>query len=762
MRLIKSATDGTGGFPALELTRRGDSQSEVLPPHWLNINNQGVADVAAIADQLDYARKAGMQLICIQTSDSLSVPPVSSGTAQLMGLVRARHPTAVVIVRWLIESWADIGRFGMRKQDVLNSSSYYTTGMNSPSKAWAASAAKNFSAALHGLDQAYPGMIAGVQLMGMETGEWFFPPAEPGNDNHDNIPGLFVGDYSEQMSREFCAATDHVDVRCRPVPTASERNAPTLGNALLQWENYSTPSARSVRFNQFLSHQVAGAVATLATAVKETTGNAALCLAFYCYLFALSDSRLAGSGHLACGELQSSSLALDGIVSPYQYASYARVPGGRMTAHGPIDSPTLHGKFWVIEDDTRTVLAAPSALRFAADVNSTLNILRRNAYTAMLRQAGLYWLDLESQGWFGRPDNRSTISATQQIWTMAVQVRRQWTRLLHSQRLQTELLPAEVAIFVDELSAAAAPLLGLNGAVSTGYTFETALIRDPWHALSGIGASVRVYLLSDLGLPNFPTDQFRLCVFLNAIAVPPATRLLVREKLQREQKSLVWVYAPGLLNSGRANLSAAVELTGLPLRRGKGNASLVSVFVSSSSVRGTFDMPRLLANISYGGAISGPVDPWIYADEPANQGITVLARYQSGGQASIVTANKSGYASTFVGCPNPPVEFWRAIARAAGVHVFVEANGADNDPYQRADSVETGGAGLLVLAGPSTTPSSRTITLPKNYTVEDEFGQELCSSAAPCSSFQTQVMGPTDNVLFWLGLPPYDFNDSTV
>ena len=549
LRMVKSPA--TGGFPALELTRDGVPQPTLLPPHWLNINNQGVADLPAIADQLIHAREAGMQLISIQGSDSLTVPPVSSGTQQLMALIHTHHPTAVVIVRWLIESWVDIGRFGMRKQDILNSSSYYTTGMNSPSEAWAASAARNFSDALRGLDRAYPGMIAGVQLTGMETGEWFFPPAEPGNDNHDNVPGLFVGDYTEQMSREFCSA-DPQDggVLCQSPPSASERNSPTLGNALMQWDNYSAPSARSVRFNLFLSRQVARAVATFATAVKEVTGNATLCLSFYCYLFALSDSRLAGSGHLACGELESSSLALDGIVSPYQYASYARVPGGRLTVHGPIDSPTLHGKFWVVEDDTRTVLAAPSPLRFATTVNSTLNILRRNAYTAMLRQAGLYWLDLACQGWFGRPDNHSTVSTTQQIWTMATQVRRQWSRLLQSERLQTELLPAEIAVFVDEKSAAAAPLLGLDGATQTGYSFETLLIRDPWHALSGIGASVRVFLLSDLHLPNFPAHQFRMCVFLNAISVPAATRLVIREKLQRDSKSLVWMYAPGIFDTG--------------------------------------------------------------------------------------------------------------------------------------------------------------------------------------------------------------------
>lgn len=691
-------------------------------------------------------------------SDSLAVPPVSAGTQQLMALVRVHHPEAVVLVRWLIESWEDIEAFGMREQDVRNVSSYYTTGMNSPSAAWATSAAANFSNAIHGLDNAFPGMIAGVQLEGLETGEWFLPPAGPGHDNHDDVPGLFVGDYSAEIGREFCAAESNgAGGECTVPPTAAERDTATLGNALLQWGHRAAPSARATRFNQFLSRRVASAISTMAAAVKRETGNAALCLAFYCYIFALSDSRLAGSGHLACAELEADSPGLDALVSPYQYATYARMPGGRLTVHGPIDSAPLHQKFWAVEDDTRTVLAAPSALRFATTLSSTINILRRNAYTAMLHKAGIYWLDLECQGWFGRPDNATTVAATSAIWTMAVHVRQQWAQLLQSTQLQAELLPAEIAIFVDEQSAAAAPLLGLDGAVSSGYMFETALIRDPWHAVAGVGAAVRTFLLSDLHLPHFPARQFKLCIFLNAVAVSPSTRAVIHEKLQGGVgKSLVWVYAPGLFasdvnqSSFQPNITAAAELTRLPLRLGTGNNSLISTFVPRLPPKATLRIPTSLLGTAYGGNIPGPVAPWLFADESGPR-TAVLARY-AGGHASVVRAELGGGdSSTFIGCPNPPSALWRALARAAGVHLFVATSDSDDDPYQRGDAVESGGAGLLFLAGPKSTPAQRTVLLPANFSVSDEFGNQICTAAAPCSSFRTPPLSSNESVLFWVG-----------
>ena len=331
---------------------------------------------------------------------------------------------------------------------------------------------------------------------------------------------------------------------------------------------------------------------------------------------------------------------------------------------------------------------------------------------------------------------------------MAVHVRQQWSRLLGSAKLQVELFPSTVAIFVDEQSAAAGPLLGLDGTTAAGYPFEAALIRDPWHALAGIGAPVRVFLLSDLHLPTFPAEQFKMCVFLNAIAVGPSTRAVVREKLESDGKSLVWMYAPGLFGAGinqsalMPTVTTAAALTGLPLRLGAGNSSLITTFVKDLPPKsGPFQMPASLAGAAYGGIIPGAVAPWLYSAEV--EGVTVIARYDATGDASVVTARVgTTHSSTFIGTPGPPTALWRALARAAGVHCYVVDDGGD--------AVETGGAGLLFLAGPNSTQSQRTIRLPGNFSVSDEFGNAVCGEAAPCASFQTPAMGSGENRLYWL------------
>jgi hypothetical protein len=122
----------------------------------------------------------------------------------------------------------------------------------------------------------------GVVIEGLCGGEWFMLPTTPA--------AMSVADYSPQMQAEFCAADaaapednlntnetavaevsnndddddDDDDVisgrngsSCR-LPTAEQRDTPSLGNALLQWKMAEDPSVRSFRYNRFISQQVAG------------------------------------------------------------------------------------------------------------------------------------------------------------------------------------------------------------------------------------------------------------------------------------------------------------------------------------------------------------------------------------------------------------------------------------------------------------------------------------------------------------------------
>ena len=89
-----------------------------------------------------------------------------------------------------------------------------------------------------------------------------------------------------------------------------------------------------------------------------------------------------------------------------------------------MDTATLAGKLWTVEDDSRTALSSASDWdRHVNDTAGTVRLLRRNLYTAMLRGWAIYWLDLECAGWFGRGNNASDVAITDAIWSNASHVR---------------------------------------------------------------------------------------------------------------------------------------------------------------------------------------------------------------------------------------------------------------------------------------------------------------------------------------------------
>lgn len=260
-----------GNFPALQLAPQGINRStvepglaasthiagELLPPFWLNLNNQGYPNISAITVQIIRAREAGLQLLAVVLSDDLVVPPVAGPTKQIMALVQEHHPTAKLLVRWyLSRAVGEHPEWEMVLQNISNPAQNTSTdahdlrGMSSPTTAWANEAAANLSTSLAHLDASFPGKIAGVVLEGLETGEWFLPPSDP--------VGMMAGDYAQEMRTEFCAAHGG-DGDCH-LPTAQERNNATLGNALLQWRHSLDASARSFHYNRFISQKVASAV----------------------------------------------------------------------------------------------------------------------------------------------------------------------------------------------------------------------------------------------------------------------------------------------------------------------------------------------------------------------------------------------------------------------------------------------------------------------------------------------------------------------
>jgi hypothetical protein len=186
------------------------------------------------------------------------------------------------------------------------------------------------------LDAAFPGHVAGVHFAGLAAGEmrWAQPPE---NTGYADYSPSFVAEFEQRAGGGGGAPA-----------TGEERCSPPDGNVVVD--------QASADFNLYLSRAVQRAISANAQAAKAAMGGKGLVMAFYGYLNELGGHRASGSGHLALQQLLADK-NLDGIVSPYKYGMNFRLPTGNFATMGPIDSPRLHGKLWVSEDDTRTSFA---------------------------------------------------------------------------------------------------------------------------------------------------------------------------------------------------------------------------------------------------------------------------------------------------------------------------------------------------------------------------------------------------------------------
>ena len=457
-------------------------------------------------------------------------------------------------------------------------------------------------------------------------------------------------------------------------------------------------------YAQFSSDMVAEIIAGLAEAIKTLSQNRLIVAASYGYTLEFAGRN--DSGHLALGKLLQSP-HLDIVAGPNSYAG--RGIGSPAAFGAPLDSVALHGKLWLVEDDTKTFLAdAETDDAYNPKIASgadTQAIHQRHFGAALAHRAGVTWMDLWGQGWLQSPD----------IWRELGSLTREAARW--EQVVPTVPAFPDVAVFVDEASLAF--LKTDDGGLGTTLVSRT---RD---LLLKAGASVGFYLQSDVTQPNVP--DAKLYLFLNALRLTTEERAAIREKLQKPGRTLAWVYAPGVFDENGPSSEEAGEVVGMALRRqpwnSRGGSALTDLkHPLTDRVRG---VKRL--------GTDEILNPLFAVTDPQ---ATVLAEYAATGAASLaVREHKAGWKSVFFGDPQLTTELLRGLYAYANVPVYDAQD----------DSVYVGSDGSLTIHG--SVSGQRTVSLPRKASVYDVFDGKIVASNA--RSFRAFVRARTTRLFLW-------------
>ncbi|GEM_PF-1296344 len=380
--------------------------------------------------------------------------------------------------------------------------------------------------------------------------------------------------------------------------------------------------------NFFFNDMVSEVIGEYASVIRDVCGKKRLSLFFYGYTLEVSNTSTEGmSGHFALNKILANP-DVDILCSPLSY--FDRLEGGVGGVMAPVESALRSGKMWMIEDDSRTYLAASGDLATLPDYlrtqQSSRQVLLRDNAHELIRNLGCWWMDLASWRWFEDSALWEIMATGDVADRMKLAAQHPYT--------------PEVAIVVDERDYA--------------YSIDAVSVRAPLFAVgrqaaARLGTSVGHYLLEDVLARGL--SHAKLAVMLDAWALSAEDRLSLKERLAG--KFVLWCYAPGLLDTATGlNPDHTLELTGFRIRQKSGNFQ---------EVRATQD-----------GILAGFPDSW-RMDGPIRQvtavipqaGDRVLATWPDGDAAIVLRENALYNATSTLSWP-----LLRLAAKEADIHLY--------------------------------------------------------------------------------------------
>ena len=418
------------------------------------------------------------------------------------------------------------------------------------------------------------------------------------------------------------------------------------------------------------------------SALREM-GRTKVIATFYGYHFWFSGFACGyhNSGHHALAKVLASP-DVDILCAPGNYQD--RHPGGTFTSQLIAGSVRLHGKLFYNEDDTRTFMTPKgSAWGRCPDRASSIGVLRRNLVGTLTSGGTAWWMD-QGIGWFNDAGLLEDIAAQ----------RRLAEDLLRGDRSST----AQVAVIVSQESSR---YMWYDGALT-----EASLVMQ-LSELGAMGAPFEVFDATDLErLFSRPEARnYRLVIFLNCLYLSPDERQAIRKHVARDGRTLLWVYAAGLITENAVSTDAMQEVTGIRTQLYDRNWPLEVVSFYTGD-RHTYGTAEVVGPILNGNDPEATVRGWVRQHTHKDSYMPGLLEKDYGGWHSIWSA-----------APTVPAALLREMGRRAGVPIYSNCG----------DQVFTGPGLLAVHAA---FDGKRTIRLPKPMTLKDVFTGETTAAEA--------------------------------
>ena len=425
-------------------------------------------------------------------------------------------------------------------------------------------------------EERWGGRIVGYVLGGGNCTEWT-------ELDYRGMEGarVFSHPFQDAAWRKWCAArgTDHG----RFTPHADELDRATFKGAIY---DPATEGAK-IDFWKFRNENVASALLAFARATKQVAPDKEVGAFFGYYL--LCNPNMYNSWNHMDYERVYDSPYIDFVLTPGNYTGRACGGGtGTLLVQGSL---AVRGKRLFHEIDFWSHGVRPEGKNFAAEYFKTeaddLAGQTREAAFAIVTHASYWWFDM----WGGFYDSPALFDRIVKL----EQIRRR---------------------YADDASPSQADVLFVADPESAYTTNEKSelMCGFPWSVrdeLAKTGFAADYYSFNDL--EKIDLSRYRVVVFPGLFVVTPEKERVLRERICRDGRTVVWYFAPGISDGKTLDAGRVEKLTGCAFGGGKvaerGFDGWRSVYVPGYD-KALLDAEAMAALLKRAGAHS-------YADYPA-------------------------------------------------------------------------------------------------------------------------------------------------
>ncbi len=357
---------------------------------------------------------------------------------------------------------------------------------------------------------------------------------------------------------------------------------------------------------------------------------------FYGYFFVLFGRQQTG-GHLQLQKVLDSPW-VDYLSAPIAYGKPFRDVGGSGQPRGLPESMRLHGKLLLDEMDQEPPSFGKPPKEAAGLLGDSVATLRRNLAQAHSQGHGLWFYDFgpgrASKGWWDDARLMKEVTAMRTVFAPYYD--------------RPHVPQADVALVYDTDSFYYTAAYGDQDPVIGPQLVDLL----PTHAYRS-GAAIDIFHLGDLNRAEW--GRYKCVVFANCFLLTPAQKDVIRRRVARDGRHIVWLVAPGYTDGARIDAAMIRNVTGINVTRHTLNAP----------PQATIQIPGLTAKLQ----VSKTFSPLFTVNDPA---ATTLGTMDSGG-ATVLARKRLGSSHTSWFSSLPPLNdgLLGHIFKEAGAHMYV-------------------------------------------------------------------------------------------